>query len=403
MTRARSLAAEILIWAVAVGLGAAVLAAIGYMARDPDSRLYAEMSARMAAQPPSTWIALEAPPGSYIHGLFREHPIGIHLLPAGLGRLGFPPLQAAYAANALYQAASLVLVARLAGCLVGGVEARALPVFLQLIPIAFTFRIRANHEPAVLMFVLMSLLGLERSRRQPAAALLVAAGLVGILLVKGVFVTVGLLACVLWLFTRRAGEGSSRTAAGGLVLAVGAVVAVAWGYELAYRAATGEGFWAWNVGRQLGVAAVERSSDYSSDKLRNVVFYLARLLWFAFPWSLVLLSAAWPRTRTGIAARRCEGSGRDGLVFVLGLTVVLVAGFSLSDRVADRYLFVAYPALAAAGAILALRSFPRLAALVGRLDVWHPFPAVALWLVTFALHILGGRLGVPTIKVWAPH
>jgi 4-amino-4-deoxy-L-arabinose transferase-like glycosyltransferase len=356
----------------------------------------------MAEAPPATWIALEAPPGSYIHGLFREHPIGIHLLPAWLGRLGFPPLQAAYAANALYQAVSLVLVARLASGLVGGLEARALPVLLQLIPIAFTFRIRANHEQAVLMCVLLALLGLERSRRRAAYALLVAAGLVGILLVKGVFVVVGFAACVLWLIARRGAEGSTRVAALGLVLAAAAVLGAVWCYEQLYRSATGEGFWAWNLGRQLGVASVARSTDLVGEKLRNVVFYLARLSWFAFPWSLVLLSAAWPRTRTGQAARRCEGGGRDGLVFVLGLTAALVAGFSLSDRVADRYLFVAYYAVAAAGAVLGLRAFPRLAAVALRLDAWHPFPAVALWILTFALHLAGGRLGVPTIKVWAP-
>jgi len=76
-------------WLLALAIAAASLAALGYQARDPDSRLYAEMAARMAQGPLSGWIAPSVPPGRYISGLFREHPVGIYLLPALLARLGF--------------------------------------------------------------------------------------------------------------------------------------------------------------------------------------------------------------------------------------------------------------------------------------------------------------------------
>jgi len=228
-----------------------------------------------------------------------------------------------------------------------------------------------------------------------------AAGLVGLLLVKGAFVALGLVACALWIVVRgRAGDGSNRTALLGLVAAGLAVGAVAWLYDFTYRAQTGEPFWSVNLGRQLGVAAASRSAAPLLEKLYNLVWYLARVLWFAFPWSLVL--AAWLVLRRARLSMPCSGAARDGLVFVVLLTTLFLGAFSLSDRRADRYVFPVYFAVGSAGAVIALRVWPRLRALAERLDRWHPWPTVLLWTATFGLHFLGGWLGIPTVKVWSP-
>ena len=146
-------------WAIALSIVAVALPGFDVGTRDPDSRLYAEIAAAMAAQPVDRWIAPLFPPGWYMSGYFREHPVGVHLLPALLGKLGYPAPQAAFAANALYQVLSLVLLQRVAAALVGPLEARSLGWLLQLIPIAFTFRIRANHEQAILLCLLLALYG----------------------------------------------------------------------------------------------------------------------------------------------------------------------------------------------------------------------------------------------------
>ena len=392
---------EGLAWTAALLLAATVLAAIGYRGRDPDSRLYAEIGAGLAARPVREWISPSFPPGWYMTGPFREHPVGIHLLPASLGRLGYPPGQAAYLANALYQLLSIVLICRLAATFVVGLESRALGLFVQLLPIAFTLRVRANHEQAVLLCLLVALHGAERSRRRPIFALGMATGLVGLLLVKGVFVALGFLACALWIFVRRGAEdGSSRTALAGLAGAAAAVGATAWLYELWYRTQTGEPFWSFNLARQLGVAAASRSAAPLLEKAYNLVWYGGRIVWFAFPWSLVL--AAWLVSRRARSATSCTGASRDGLAFVLLLTALFLGAFGLSDRRADRYLFPVYYAVGAAGAVIALRTWPRLRAWVERFDRWHPWPTVILWVLTFVLHFAGGWLGVPTVKIWAP-
>lgn len=392
--------AEILPWLAVVVLGAVALAALSYRTRDPDSRLYSEIGAQLATRAPERWIAPEFPPGWYMNGLFREHPAGVHLLPALMGRLGFPPLQAAYAANALYQAMCIVMLCGLASTLVEGVEARALGLLIQLLPVAFTYRIRANHEQAVLLCLLVALYGAERARRHPAWTLAMAAGLVGLLLVKGMFVVLGIGACVMWLFARRSAGGSSRLAAIGLAVAVAAVAAAAWSYEYGYRAVTGEPFWAVNLGRQLGAASAARSEAALFDKAANLVWYAARVLWFAFPWSLVL--AVWLVLRRRLAMACPPGGARDGLRFTLLFGGLCVLAFSLSDRRADRYIFPVYYAVGSAGTVVGLRAFPRLRAAFERLDPWHPLPAVAVWALTFGLHILGGWIGLPTLKLWPP-
>ena len=118
------------------------------------------------------------------------------LVPAALlASIGYPPEQAAYALNTLYQCATLVLVPRLAATLVSGFEARALAWLLQLLPIAFTYRVRANHEQALLLCLVVALVGTDWSRRHARFAVLTALGLVGMLLVKGTFAVFGPLLC----------------------------------------------------------------------------------------------------------------------------------------------------------------------------------------------------------------
>lgn len=390
-------------WAAALAAGWTALAAIDYRARDADSRLYAEISERMAAAPAPGWIAPDFPPGWYMSGLFREHPAGLFVPAAALAAAGYPAPQAAYAMNAVYQVLSIVVLQRLAITLVPGLEARALGWLIQLLPIAFTFRVRANHEAAILLCLLAALHGTERSRREPRWALLAVAGLVGLLLVKGLLAVFGPVLCGLWLLARRlTDEGrSDRGAWLGLAAGVAAMAATACGYEWLYRQAVDEPFWSFYASRQLGVAAAGGGGSGPGDLLYGLAWYLGRVLWFPFPWSLVLLGAL-----SILATRRGRESGlpgepgvRAGALFTAAVVVLYVGLFSLSERRADRYIFPVYYAVGAAGGVAALRRMPALRRLATRLD--RPWVPAALWAVTFVVHLFAGRLGLPTVKVWA--
>jgi 4-amino-4-deoxy-L-arabinose transferase-like glycosyltransferase len=381
-------------WLLALAAAWLALAALGYSSRDADSRLYAEIAARMSDAPAESWIAPEAPPGSYLSGLFREHPAGLFWPAALLAKLGYPDVQAAYAMNTLYQVATLVLIAVLAASLVPDREARALAWLLQLLPIAFTYRVRANHEQALLLCLVVALLGTEWSRRSARWAALTAIGLAGMLLVKGIFAVFGPVLCALWLLaSRRDPErtaGASRAWAG-LALAVLAMAATALAYEWLYRSASGEPFWSFYVSRQLGVATAGEAASAVLPKAVNVLFYVGRILWFAFPWSLALLFARRHRT-AGDERGRAVGAG-----FVAGTLLVYVLAFSLFDRRADRYVFPAYYAAGTGGAVAALVLWPRFRRVAEKLD--KPWIPAAVFGLTFALHVLAGRLGVPTVKI----
>ena len=397
-------------WALVLAAAWVALAALGYGSRDPDSRLYAEITAQMAQAPAAGWIAPDFPAGWFMSGRFREHPAGLFVPAALLARLGYPAGQAAYAMNALYQAATLVLLPALAAALVDGRQARALGWLLQLLPIAFTYRVRANHEQALLLCLVVALLGTERSRRSPRWALLTAAGLVGLLLVKGVFAVFGPALCTLWLLACRresAREARPESAAWiGLALAVVVMAGAALVYEVWYRAATGEAFWPLYLSRQLGQATaaggagagLAGAGDVVWRKAANLVWYLGRILWFAFPWSLLLLAAAWQawgrrRREAGVISARDSA----GAAFVTGTLLVYVLAFSLFDRRADRYVFPVYFAVGAAGATAALRRSTRFASFADRLD--RPWTPAALWGLAFVAHVLAGPLGLPTVKV----
>jgi len=393
-------------WVIALSIVAVALPALDVGTRDPDSRLYAQIAARMSATPVSDWIAPTWPPGWYMQGLFREHPAGIFILPALFARLGYPAEQAAYAANAVYQVLALLLFQRLAVVLVPPLEGRALGWVLQLLPIAFTYRVRANHEPAVLLLLLVAVLSTERSRSRVAWVGLMAASLCALVLVKGVIGLVGLPVCALWLLVRRGSAGSNRKAWFGLGASLVAVALAAWAHEALYLRATGQSFLADYLGRQLGLARAPQSEALLAQKAYNLVWYLGRVVWFPFPWSLVLLAAMLGSWRAGRIRRSADepvsADGRAGLVFTLALTVLYVGLFSLSDRRADRYIFPVYSAVGACGALVALRLFSPLRRLAERLDRRPAVVQASLFLLLFALHIAGGMLRLPTLKLWPP-
>src|SRR4051812_5617060 len=102
----------ILAWAGVVVIAATLIAASRYRSRDPDSTAYSEMSGRMASAPMQAWLAPDWGGSWGFTGPFREHPIGIFILPALLARAGYPAEQAAFAIGALFSILSVLMLRR---------------------------------------------------------------------------------------------------------------------------------------------------------------------------------------------------------------------------------------------------------------------------------------------------
>jgi 4-amino-4-deoxy-L-arabinose transferase-like glycosyltransferase len=395
-------------WAAAVIVTAGLVAATGYESPDPDSSLHAGIAARISELPLRQWIAPEWWGFWNTEGPYCEHPAGIFILPAALARLGFPKGQAAYAVNALYQAATFILITLVAASVAAPRDARALGWLLQFVLVAFVYRIRANHEYALLSGLLFAVYSTERARTRPVWTIGMVAGFGAVLLVKGVFAVIVPITCAVWLLARAEGVRDLRVcwkawAAVAAMPLVGALLA--WGYEAAYISATGRSFLAVYQSRQLPATAVTQGSLVGRAAY-SAVWYAGRVFWYPLPFSLFAGIVAYRGMRSGAVrpwgGARHDGSRvasplRQGAWFGVATTVLLVAAFSFAHRKADRYLFAVYFIVAAVGAIGAIDRFAWLRRLVERLD--RPFVPAAVHVGLVATRLLIGDM-LPEFTFW---
>src|SRR5262245_31373268 len=198
-----------LAWVSALAVLVTALALTSYTTRDPDSNLYAALAAQLADRPPNEWIAPKWAGEWGNEGLYREHPAGILFPAAVLAKTGYPARQAAFAVNAVYQLLSVLLILRLTSEFVPRAQATVVACAVQLIPVAFTYRVRANQEQALLLVLLFALYCVEFLPRRPAR-LGVALGTFCLTLIKGVFVAFVPLTAALWLWVRRRDQHQHR-------------------------------------------------------------------------------------------------------------------------------------------------------------------------------------------------
>ncbi len=391
-------AREGLIWTVGFLLVAAIIVGTGFSSADPDSSLYAGIAERLSQEPLARWVAPEwwgFWPEAHMTGLFREHPAGVFWAPAALARLaGVPAVQGAYVVGALAGLLSLLLLGVLVDRVASRPDARAVLVLLQVMPVAFIFRIRANHEYPMLLCLLLVIVGLDGLRRSAWQWWLVAAGITGGLLIKGVFVSLILFGAALWLVADplRTGHGIRRQWIG-LAGAVGAAALVAAGYDLLHVRATGEPFWSAYWARQLGPITIMSPWQDAAAVVSRLGFYLTRLLWHPAPWSLALV---WLGVRRFGAWRDLPLRQRRGLAVSLAFVLLAIIVLILPSRYAERYAFSATFVVGTLGAIAARRAWPSLGEGISRLDRFVPaLPAVVWTVLAVARLALGPYLPRP--------
>lgn len=383
---------EIAIWAACFLFISTWLVITQFTSDDPDSALYAALSARLADGPASRWIAPEWWGHWDMEGLFREHPAGVFVLPAALGALGVPGVQAAYIVGIAAGLAALLIIGSLVARATSRDEGRLAIVLLQLMPMASIFRIRANHEYPMLVCLLVALVGFDAVRRSWRWVWVAPLALTAGLLVKGVFVVIPLLAAGFWvLINPLRAPGSIWRAVGAGLASLALMLGVALVYDRVYLHVTGEMFWGPYWGRQLAPLTIATPVEGGSTLGAHLWFYTIRMAWHPAPWSLALVAAAW-RWRGTMADRwrTSPQAARRGLVFCLAFALTCVVALSPASRFAERYIFSANYALATAGAIVASRAWPDLARLVRALDSRIPALPAVCWLVLMLLRLTVG-------------
>jgi 4-amino-4-deoxy-L-arabinose transferase-like glycosyltransferase len=392
MSRPMLSSREAAIWAVCFLAISSLLVATRFASDDPDSALYASLSARLAETPVSHWIAPEWWGYWDGTGLFREHPAGIFWLPAVLGRLGMPTVQAAYVVGVAAGLGTLLLIGWLVNRLTSPADARAVLLLLQLMPVAFLFRIRANHEYPMLVCLLLTLVGLDRVRQSWPWLGLVVFGLTFALLIKGVFVVLIVVAAGLWIgLNPTRARGSVARPILACLVSAGVMAVVALAYDSAYLGVTGEAFWGPYWRRQLGPLTIATPVSGATTLGSHLAFYVSRMLWHPAPWSLVLLVVAWQwRRQLGSMWRAAPEAQRRGLVFAMAFVALVLALLSPSSRFAERYAFSAVYCIGTVGAVVARRAWPAFSRLLTRFDERIPALPAVVWTALMVLRLTVG-------------
>lgn len=379
---------ERLVWLAGFLLIAGLIVATKFQSHDADSVRYATISSVLSTLPVARWIAPEwwgLSPDNPLTGYFQEHPAGIFFIPTFLGRIGVPADQAPYIFGVGVGLVALLLSAQLVGRLSSREHGRAALVLLQIMPVAFVFRVRDNHEYPMLVCLLATLVGLDRVARSWRWVAVVAAGITGALLVKGVFVAMVLMAAGVWILVNPTGASRSRQIAACLVAVVVAGI-TALGYDVWYTRVTGGPFWSAYWQRQLTPLEVASPFGQAWDFAQHIFFYAGRLLFHPAPWSLALV---WAAMRRG-AAPALDRNARDGLRFVILFTVLSVVLLSLASRFAERYAFSATYIVAAAGVVAACRYWPVVNRTLGTLDRAVPALPALVWVALVGVRLLLG-------------
>jgi 4-amino-4-deoxy-L-arabinose transferase-like glycosyltransferase len=315
-------------WAVTILATVVLTLLIPYRLTDGDSCLYAALAHDIARG--GSWVA----PQWDFHGqtaCFHEHPPGAFWLSAIVEALGAPEATASLAANALWTFAAVAGVVALARLFVSGATANVAGLAFLLHIVVLKYVQRAGLEiplAATAAWTLAAGLRLGRSRWWIGAA---GISLAGAFLVRGVFGAVPAAVLVYAAF-----EPSLRPPPRRLVATFALATLVLVAFDRAHAAATGHGFWAAYVERQV-LPSLRTDGTAHSVEGETWTYYIGRTLLYTLPWSILPL---WRLTRRDRPRGDAAAAWRLAGVWI-ALTVI---GASLSSRAGSRYVFQVYVA-----------------------------------------------------------
>lgn len=381
---------------LAYGAGFLVTAILIYSthftSHDGDSALYAAIGGHTSAESFRQWVAPKwwaLWPGSTMDELFIEHPAGLFWLPAALGHLGLPAAPSAYVVGVGASLLTLVGLSALVERIDGPVAARATLMLLPLMPVAFIFRVRGNHEYPMLLCLVVALLALEGIRESWLWIVGVPAAFAAALVIKGVFALLVVGGGGLWLIANPTGSRRGAWRAWvGFGIGLAALVLAALAYDEWYAAVTGHGFWRAYWQRQVGPMTFLSQVEQAGIVARHVGFYAVHVLWHSAPWGLVLVWVGCRRLWQARIPILTTAEWR-GVLFVVTFTLASFAALSVPSRVAERYMFSATFLLGAAGITAAVRTWSAFRGWIERVDAAVPCLPALVWTA-----LVAGRIAI---------
>ena len=359
-----------------------------YKARENDSRLYTSEVVELMERPMVEWIAPKWNPETNCYQYdktvpyIQDHPMG-NLIPGLLlSAIGIPAYASLYIVNVFYKIAIILLMYNIARRYYSDEKASFILIAGQIIVGSIGYQLRSNHEQLLLLgvvFMFYSLLAVEKKYLQ---AFGIAASFTILILTKGVFAVLG--GFVLFadlLVTKRTWKDRFFLYGTGLL----ALLPIAAIYEFWYYKVTGISFIApyWKI--QIAARTLQETEMSLGIKLlqkfKNLYHYSSRALVSSLPWSLFALGLPLfsKKTRTQF---KFDPLSKMLLIYVLGQ----ICFFSLSNRLAARYVYQSFIILGFLFVFQAYDFLPRLQNLHKR--YFHPHKINCAFLTLLGLTLI---------------
>lgn len=378
-------------WLLAFILASLFLSFSHFESTSNDSKYYTTLVVRYKDQ---SWQNVLAPKWGVNFWNFDENSYMRDQLPGqvlagvALANLGIPATQSLHILGMAYQILSILLLSLISQQFVSKGKSSVLLYSLLLTPLAFSYNIRANHELGIMFFSFLALYSGVMLNKSKSWIIYSTFSSLGLLWIKGPFFIFGtILLTIGFVFSPK-----ERKKYSSLFLSIFVsnffVLLSALLFELLYQSITHQSFFAtfWKIQFQQRAFNETQNHSFLIQKILNFYYYFWHYFTYALPVSLLIFIPILKRKSPQVLMDYLKT--RISLCFFTSAMSFCLL-FSLSNRIAARYVFPGYY-LFAAWLILSFYNFSEtfkklhLNILKFGIHLVVPF----LWLICFVLHFL---------------
>ena len=341
-----------LLFTLMISLVASVIVLTQFQARENDSRLYTKFTTQLTKEKPlKEIVALEwqglseytDPSNPYV----RDHFIGQFIFPVIISKLGFPSEYSLYFLNTIYRLLFIFIFFLVVKEFLEKEKAFVVLWALQLCLINFTYQLRANHEQFLLLCMICTILGFIKINHGTIYRVLFIVGFIFSFLTKGLAaITLLPILLSIWFILYRKQESKKYANFLWIIISFFALLITLLIYEVWFQAVTGYPFLAAYFKIQVYGRSIKDSASihpFVLQKMINIFYYLSRTLINALPWILLLVFSLGARFYKTKSLKLDLSVKTKQLIWILiNFVLVYILLFSLSNRLAQRYIFPAY-------------------------------------------------------------
>lgn len=380
------------IWFILFLISAFILVNSHFKSESNDSKYYSELVVRYQAK---NWQEVLTPkwgenywgfdPKSYMQDQFP----GQVLMGVALTKLAIPAAQSLHLLGMIFQILSIILLSLVASELQvsNGQESNVLLYSLLLIPLSFSYNIRANHELGIMFFSLLALFSGLKISKSAWWAVLSAISCLAMIWIKGPFFIFSALFLIIGFYFSSSAQKKYQNLLISLSASFFIMLSSIYLFEIFYQKMTNESFLKafWHI--QVEQRALNKNIAHSFiiQKILNFYYYFSHYLAYAMPWSLlVIINVIIKRKKFNLNFLKSRLS-----LCLLFSAMTYCLAFSLSNRIAGRYVFPGYYLMAAWFILVLYNSsefFQQTHKRIMRSGLYYLVPT--LWFLAFIIHFI---------------